>query len=86
MDARAAAVTRFQRSCQRDQHVVAAFLGGSLAAGTADDASDVDIYAVTRECDYVAFFARRQAFVESWARPVFVADTRNFEGLPSEQT
>ena len=81
MDALAAAVARFQRSCQGDQHVVAAFLGGSLATGTADDVSDVDIYAITRESDYPSFFARREAFVQSWARPVFVAETRNFEGL-----
>jgi len=80
-DARGAAIARFQKSCLYDPSIVAAFLGGSLAGGSADQVSDVDIYAVTRESNYPAFFARRQAFMESWARPVFLADTVDFEGL-----
>ncbi|MDQ6669455.1 MAG: hypothetical protein M3069_01600 [Chloroflexota bacterium] len=81
VDVRANAVKRFQTSCERDQQIIAAFLGGSLATGMGDDVSDVDIYAVTREPEYSEFFARREAFMQSWARPVFLADTLNFEGL-----
>jgi Nucleotidyltransferase domain len=80
-DLRDAAVKRFQITCERDPQIVAAFLGGSLAAGTADEVSDLDVYAVTREPDYAEFFTRRELFMQSWGRPVFLADTLNFEGL-----
>lgn len=81
MDAREDAVGRFRDACRREDLIVAAFLGGSLATGTADDASDVDIYTVTREADYEQFFGRRDAFTRSWSRPLLLLDTRNFEGL-----
>jgi hypothetical protein len=81
MDPRETAVSRFRDACQREELIVAAFLGGSLAAGTADKASDVDIYAVTRAADYERFFVRRAAFVRSWAQPVLLLETLNFEGL-----
>ena len=76
-----AAVARFRTSCERNPLVVAAFLGGSYAAGTATDASDIDIYLVTAEDDYQAFFARRQDFMLTWAQPVRLTDVLNFEGL-----
>ena len=81
MDARQDAVSRFCDACRREELIVAAFVGGSLAAGTADDVSDVDLYTITDEADYVAFFARRTAFMHAWARPLLLLDTPNFEGL-----
>lgn len=81
MDAREGAVSRFRDACQREELVVAAFLGGSLATGAADEASDVDIYAVTRAADYELLFLRRSAFVHSWAQPLLLLETLNFEGL-----
>jgi hypothetical protein len=81
MDPRESAVSRFRNACQREELIVAAFLGGSLAAGTADEASDVDIYAVTRAADYELLFLRRAAFVHSWAGPLLLLETLNFEGL-----
>jgi nucleotidyltransferase-like protein len=81
MDAREDTVSRFREACRREELIVAAFLGGSLAAGTADEASDVDIYAVTGAADYELFFARRVAFVHAWARPLLLLETLNFEGL-----
>jgi nucleotidyltransferase-like protein len=83
MDAREAAVTRFRDTCQREELIVAAFLGGSLAAGIADEASDLDIYAVTRAADYELLFRRRSTFVDSWAQPLLLLETPNFEGLGS---
>src|SRR5437016_6287420 len=71
----------FPRRCQRDEVIVAAFVGGSIAAKTADDVSDVDLYAVTLQPDYERFFTRRQAFMRTWARPLVLVDTLNFEGL-----
>jgi hypothetical protein len=81
MDARESAVSRFRDACQREELIVAAFLGGSLAAGIADEASDVDIYAVTRVADYELLFRRRSTFVDSWAQPLLLLETLNFEGL-----
>ena len=81
MGARDDALLRFRDACQRDQSVVAAFVGGSVAAHTADEVSDLDLYAVTLEADYAQFFTRRQAFMGSWARPLLLLDTLNFEGL-----
>jgi hypothetical protein len=81
MDPRERAVSRFRDACQREELIVAAFLGGSLAAGTPDEASDVDIYAVTRIADYERLFLRRASFVESWAQPLLLLETLNFEGL-----
>lgn len=76
-----AAVARFQASCEQDPLVVAAFLGGSYAAGTATDASDIDVYLVTAGDDYQSFFARRHAFMLTWSEPVRLVDVLNFEGL-----
>jgi hypothetical protein len=76
-----AAVERFRGACADDPLVVAAFLGGSLAAGTADEVADLDVYAVTREDDYEAFFDRVPAFIRSWGDPVFLETARNFEGF-----
>jgi len=81
MGARENALVRFRDACQRDPSVVAAFVGGSIAAHMDDDVSDVDLYAVTLEPDYDQFFTRRQAFMHTWARPLLVVDTLNFEGL-----
>src|SRR5438309_7025399 len=81
MDARQHALIHFHEACQRDEFVIAAFVGGSIAAKTADDGSDVDLYAVTLQPDYERFFTRRQAFMRTWARPLVLVDTLNFEGL-----
>ena len=61
--------------------MLAAFLGGSLAAGTARADSDVDLYVVAREEDYEALWAKRADFVRSWGEPSSLADVRDFEGL-----
>jgi len=80
-EARDDALIRFGDACQRDDSIVAAFVGGSIAAHTADAVSDLDLYLVTRESEYERFFARRQAFMRAWAEPLLLVDTRNFEGL-----
>ena len=37
---------RFVGACREDTRVVGAFLGGSHAAGTADEYSDLDLYLI----------------------------------------
>jgi predicted nucleotidyltransferase len=61
--------------------VVAAFLGGSYAAGRPREDSDVDVYVVAREEEYAALWARRHAILRAWGDPVFEEDVVDFEGL-----
>ena len=75
------AVDRFGTACAEHPLVVAAFLGGSYAAGTERDDSDIDVYVVTRQEDYDAFVAGRSAFMESWGGVVWTEDVWNFEEL-----
>ena len=79
-----AAVERFAAACQGDAAVLAAFLGGSLAAGTADEESDLDVYIVVAEPGYDAFVDRPKDFLASWGEVAFATTLRNFEGLGFE--
>jgi len=74
-------IDRFEAACAQHPLVVAAFLGGSYAAGTERDDSDIDVYAVTRREDYGAFVAGRSAFMESWGAVAWTEDVWNFEAL-----
>lgn len=65
-------VNRCVAVCQADPRVVAAFLGGSYAKGTADAYSDLDLYVIVADADYETFFAGRQAFVTQLGEPVFL--------------
>jgi hypothetical protein len=80
-DPRAQAIARFAEACAADALVAAAFLGGSFAAATDDEFSDLDLYAVTEDDDYDLFFSRREDFVRSWSDPVFLDTTVDFEGF-----
>ena len=75
------AIERFAAACAGHALVTAAFLGGSYAAGTASEDSDIDVYAVCNEDDYLAFFAERMSFVRSWTDGATLVDVPNFEGL-----
>ena len=76
-----AAVARFAEACEREPLIIAAFLGGSLAAGTAGEESDVDVYVVSEEARYVELWDRREAFMREWGEPVRLEDVVDFEGL-----
>jgi predicted nucleotidyltransferase len=76
-----AAVERFTVACRADPAIQAAFLGGSLAAGTADEESDLDLYVVVDGESYEPFMARREAFLHAWGDLLFSAEVRNFEDL-----
>ena len=81
-----AAIERFRRSCSDHPLVVAAFLGGSYAAGNARPDSDIDLYLVTSPEDYSTFIADRRAFIRSWGNPTHLEDIWNFEGLGFDMT
>jgi hypothetical protein len=69
-----AILQRLIATCERDDRVVAAFLGGSLASGKADEWSDVDVYVVTRDDAFDGFAAGLRAFVEDLGTPIFLED------------
>lgn len=71
-------IERFVAACRADDRVVAAFLGGSLAAGTADDYSDLDLYLITQDEAYKSFFSDRQEFMRRLGMPVFAEDFSEF--------
>src|SRR5262245_4875251 len=56
-------VSRFVAACQADERVVAAFLGGSYARGTADFYSDLDLGLITTDVAYEDFQAGRAVFI-----------------------
>ncbi len=64
-----ATIGRFTAACQADARIVAAFLGGSYAAGRADEHSDLDLYLVVEDAAYDAFFAERRTFMEQLGTP-----------------
>ena len=69
---------RFTEACEQDERVVAAFLGGSFARGSADEWSDLDIYAITADEEYEAFYGKRMAFMRKLGEPVFLEDFNGF--------
>jgi predicted nucleotidyltransferase len=81
-----AAVERFRRACENHPLVVAAWLGGSYASGTARPDSDIDLYLVTRPEDYGSFVAARHDFLSSWGTPTETEDVWDFEGLGFDMT
>jgi len=72
-----ATVERFVAACQADERVVAAFLGGSYARGTADAQSDLDLYVITTDRAFDAFCAERVAFIYNLGEPLFLEDFGN---------
>jgi predicted nucleotidyltransferase len=67
-------VRRFKAACELDERVVAAFLGGSLAAGRADEWSDLDLYLITTDDTYNDFLDGREAFIRRLGEPLFLED------------
>jgi predicted nucleotidyltransferase len=69
-----AIIDRFIAACQIDERVVAAFLGGSYARGTADTFSDLDLCLITTDDSHADFIAGREAFMRQLGEPVFLED------------
>jgi hypothetical protein len=66
------AVDRFVTACRADARVLAAILGGSYAAGTADAYSDIDLGLITTDEAHDDFCADYQAFIRQLGEPVFL--------------
>src|SRR3990172_12061263 len=71
-------VKKFANLCEAEERILAAFLGGSLAAGTADEWSDLDLYIVVEAAQYESFFKARRQFLGQWAPAVFLEDFNEF--------
>jgi predicted nucleotidyltransferase len=67
-------IDRFVAACQADERVVAAFLGGSYAKGTADVYSDLDLYLITLDEAFKDFLGERQVFIRLFGEPLFLED------------
>jgi len=63
---------RFIDACQKDDRVIAAFLGGSYAKGTSDEYSDLDINLITNDRDFDEFCANRNGFLRQIGVPAFM--------------
>ena len=64
-------VDSFVKTCETDERVVAAFLGGSNAKGKADEYSDIDLCVITTENARQDFYDQREAFLKSLGELVF---------------
>lgn len=71
-------VQRFCAACAADSRIVAAFLGGSYATGTADAHSDLDLYAITAKDAYDEILADRRIFLRQLGEPIFSEDFNSF--------
>ncbi len=76
--AQQATLALFTSACQRDERVLAAFLGGSYATSTSDAYSDLDLYLITTDEAYIAFFAERGTFLKQLGEPVLQEDFNDF--------
>jgi len=65
-------VDRFIAACELDNRIVAAFLGGSYASGTADRYSDLDLYIIISDDAFDDFNANRNDFLHLLGEPIFI--------------
>jgi predicted nucleotidyltransferase len=63
-------IERFTSACEADERVVAAFVAGSVARGSADAYSDLDLCLVTSDADRESFWADRLAFLGAIGDPL----------------
>lgn len=67
-------IEKFVTACQADDRILAAFLGGSYAAGKADRYSDLDLYFIVTDEAYEPFISEREKFVHVLGEPLFLED------------
>lgn len=65
---------RFIAACRADGRIIAAFLGGSYASGTADAWSDLDLYLITTDEAYEAFIGDKETFIRQLGEPLYLED------------
>ncbi len=75
---RSAVIERFNKMAEDDSRILAAFLGGSLASGTADVYSDIDIYFVIDPSAYGRFHSEVDSLLRSLGPLVFFDQHHDF--------
>jgi predicted nucleotidyltransferase len=63
---------RFVAACKLNADIVAAFLGGSYARGTADRYSDIDVYVIVSDDAFDDFNTNRDEFLRLLGEPLFI--------------
>ena len=71
---RGVVIARFVDACAADDRIVAAFLAGSYATGTADAYSDLDLGVITTDAAYADVIADRRALIGRLGEPLFLDD------------
>jgi predicted nucleotidyltransferase len=69
---RGVVLARFVDACVADDRIVAAFLAGSHATGTADAYSDLDLGVITTDASFADVLADRRALVGQLGEPLFL--------------
>ena len=69
---RGVVIARFVDACAADDRIVAAFLAGSHATGTADAYSDLDLGVITTDAAYADVIADRRALIGRLGEPLFL--------------
>jgi predicted nucleotidyltransferase len=72
------ALEHFEKAVRADAIIASAFIGGSIAAGTDDEYSDLDLYVIVPDDDYASVFARREPFLREIGEPVYWEDFNEF--------
>ncbi len=65
-------VSRFIDACSADDRIVAAFVAGSNATGTADAYSDLDLGVITTDAAYADVIVDRRALISQLGEPLFL--------------
>jgi predicted nucleotidyltransferase len=65
-------ISRFTDACGADDRIVAAFLAGSYATGTADAHSDLDLGVITTDEAFADVIADRRALISQLGTPLFL--------------
>jgi len=78
MKERSLFIQKFEHIAREDPRVLSAFLGGSLADGTEDDFSDIDIYYILEEQSYSDFTSQMRVRLAEMGPLVFLEQHSNF--------
>src|SRR5438876_11594035 len=78
MKERSLFIQKFEQIAREDPRVLSAFLGGSLADGTEDDFSDIDIYYILEEQSYSDFTSQMRDRLAEMGPLVFLEQHNNF--------
>jgi predicted nucleotidyltransferase len=70
----AAVIARFVEACSADERIVAAFLGGSVARGDADEFSDLDLCVIATDDAVDDVGSDRADLVRRLGEPLFLED------------